>query len=114
MSSAIASFPGIAAPARPGVSSAAGAAATGIARARDGRRRLARRRAAVLAQIDAMRARGMSDTGIRRALGLSERQAVDAGVIPSRADLQHDNAAPAAKAPAGTAGPAAGRAGKAT
>lgn len=94
-------------PTRPAVPRASGGAA-GTA---DGRRRLARRRAAVLAQIDAMRARGMSDTAIRRALGLSERQAVEAGIIPRRADLGHDTAPPAANPPAATADAARQRTG---
>ncbi|MHA1599975.1 MAG: helix-turn-helix domain-containing protein [Alphaproteobacteria bacterium] len=40
-------------------------------------------------QVGFMRAHGMSNTGIRRALGLSEREAVEAGIIPSRADVKY-------------------------
>ncbi len=52
----------------------------------EGKARLVRRRASVTTQIGFMRARGMSNTGIRRALGLSEREAVEAGVIPRRVE----------------------------
>jgi len=39
------------------------------------------RRSALFAQLAAMRTSGMSDTAIRRALGLSEREAVEAGIV---------------------------------
>jgi hypothetical protein len=56
----------------------------------DGRTCLTRRRASVRTQIGFMRARGMSNTGIRRALGLSEREAVAAGIIPRRVIVERD------------------------
>jgi len=64
----------------------------------EGKARLVRRRASVTTQIGFMRARGMSNTGIRRALGLSEREAVEAGIIPRRVELSREDrlAAPAA------------------
>ena len=55
---------------------------------------LARRHGAVQTQIGVMRARGMSNTGIRRALGLSEKEAVDAGVIPSRVEADRESRVP--------------------
>lgn len=72
------------------------------ARAREGRASPMRRRASVgvsvRAQIDFMRARGMSNTGIRRTLGLSEWEAVNAGIIPSRIEADRKDRTPVANA----------------
>ncbi len=65
------------------------------AQARAGRTSLNRCRESVQAQIGFMRARGMSNTGIRRVLGLSEREAVDAGIIPSRVEADRKDRLPA-------------------
>lgn len=64
------------------------------AREHEGRAGLMRRRASVRAQIGFMRARGMSNTGIRRILGLSEWEAVNAGVIPSRVEADRKDRMP--------------------
>jgi len=64
-------------------------------RGHEGEANLARRQASVRAQIGFMRARGMSNTGIRRTLGLSEREAVKAGIIPSRIEAGRKDKMPA-------------------
>ena len=78
MSSMILSFPKSVAVPQPGFPGPARIEIPGG----EGRGSLARRRASVQTQIGFMRACGMSNTGIRRALGLSEREAVEAGIIP--------------------------------
>lgn len=101
MSSVILKFPGTAVIAPSDLRGVAGPDVEGS----EGRARQARRRASVQEQIGVMRARGMSHTGIRRALGLSEREAVDAGVIPGRADAERDDGGrPPADAPPGRRG----------
>jgi hypothetical protein len=93
MSSIVINFPGSPVSAHSGVTPSI----SGAVRARGERIRPVRRRPTVLAQIEGMRAHGMSDTGIRRALGLSERQAVEAGIIPARPDTGPDGEPPTPK-----------------
>ncbi len=87
MSSMILSFPKSVAVPPPNLSDSKGL----DAEAREGRASLARRHGSVQTQVGIMRTRGMSNTGIRRALGLSEKEAVDAGVIPSRVEADRIN-----------------------
>jgi hypothetical protein len=93
MSSIVINFPGSPVTAHSGVTPSI----SGAVRARGERIRPVRRRPTVLAQIEGMRTHGMSDTGIRRALGLSERQAVDAGIIPARSSEVPDGEPPTLK-----------------
>lgn len=97
MSSVILSFPNIVVLPQPGFP---GSDASDHSRG-GGRVRPPRNRVSVQRQIGFMRAHGMSNTGIRRALGLSEREAVEAGIIPSRADVksQESVSAPEGKEP---------------